>query len=337
MGLKIVVDTMGGDYNIPQMNIEGSIQALRELNFLEIILVGPQKIIVENLAKYKNLSKSIIDRVKIVNAEDVISMEDQPSKVLRTKPNSSIAVGIRLVKDNQADAFVSAGNSGAIIAFALTQIGTIEGINRPAITTTLPTLKGPVVLIDAGANVDCKPYQLVEFAYVGVAFYKCLSGNNNPTVGLLSIGTEESKGNSQTLATFELLKKTNLNFVGNIEGKDIPLGNVNVIVCDGFVGNIILKFGEGVAEMLLTLVKKSLKAHPVAFISLPFVWNAIKDLRKQVDFSEYGGAPLLGLRKPCVICHGRSDAKAIKNAIKTAKLIIEKDINSIIMEYTRYL
>ncbi len=329
--MKIAVDSMGGDYNIPDINIEGALLAIKESEDLEIKLIGPIKKLEESLNKYTKKYKNFINKIELVNSEEVISMDEQPSKVLRSKQNSSIAIGIKLLKEKVVEGFVSAGNSGSILAFALTYIGTIENINRPAIATVFPTYLTPCVILDVGANVDCKPAQLVEFAYMGKIYCESLLGKSNPKIALLSIGTENSKGNAQVLETFTLLKnEKDLNFIGNIEGKDIPFGVADVILTDGFVGNIILKFGEGISEMLLNLIKQSLKRHPFALLSIPFVWNAIRDLRKKVDFSEYGGAPLLGLKNVCIISHGRSNSKAIKNAIKLAKNMVEKRIPDII-------
>jgi glycerol-3-phosphate acyltransferase PlsX len=333
--MKIVVDAMGGDKDIPDINIEGVLHSLKEVENLEIILVGPQKIIEERLdvLSKKFFLKKYFKNLTIINAEEVVSMEEQPSKVLRTKQNSSIAVGIKLLKDNLADGFVSAGNSGVIMAFALTQLGTVKNVSRPAIAAVLPTLNSSCVVLDVGANVDCKPLQLVELAYMGSIYSEYMLGKKEPKVALLSIGSEDTKGNQQVLEAYKILKQTKLNFIGNIEGKDIPFGVADVIITDGFVGNIILKFGEGVSEMLLSLIKQALKKHPFAMLSLPFVWNAIRDIRKKVDFTEYGGAPLLGLEKVCIISHGRSNAKAIKNAIKVATQMVEKKVNLIISEY----
>jgi glycerol-3-phosphate acyltransferase PlsX len=333
--MKIVVDAMGGDKDIPDINIEGALHSLKEVENLEIILVGPQKIIEERLdvLSKKFFLKKYFKNLTIINAEEVVSMEEQPSKVLRTKQNSSIAVGIKLLKDNLADGFVSAGNSGVIMAFALTQLGTVKNVSRPAIAAVLPTLNSSCVVLDVGANVDCKPSQLVELAYMGSIYSEYMLGKKEPKVALLSIGSEDTKGNQQVLEAYKILKQTKLNFIGNIEGKDIPFGVADVVITDGFVGNIILKFGEGVSEMLLSLIKQALKKHPFAMLSLPFVWNAIRDIRKKVDFTEYGGAPLLGLEKVCIISHGRSNAKAIKNAIKVATQMVEKKVNLIISEY----
>jgi glycerol-3-phosphate acyltransferase PlsX len=331
--INIIVDAMGGDNNVPEINLIGSLQALQEDKEIKIFLVGPKDVILKTLQKTKKYSLKVVERLEIIDVEQTIDMDEQPSKALRTKRDSTIGVGIKMLKDGDGEAFVSAGNSGAIAAFALTQIGTIKGIDRPAISTILPTLKGKCIMLDAGANVDCKPKQILDFAYMGDAYCRVVLGNDKPRVGLLSIGHEEGKGNSLTNEAYELLKNSKLNFIGNIEGKDIPTGDVDVIVCDGFVGNIVLKFGEGVVSVLLKLIKDSLKKHPLTFVALPFVWNAIKDLKKQFDFTEYGGAQLLGLEKVCLICHGRSNSKAIKNAIKTAKQLVEKNINVMITNY----
>jgi glycerol-3-phosphate acyltransferase PlsX len=333
--MKIVVDTMGGDKDIPDINIEGALYAVKESEGLNVLLVGPQKIVEEKLDSIskKLFLRKYLKNLSIVNAEDTVSMEEQPSKALRTKQSSSIAVGIKLIKDNLADGFVSAGNSGVIMAFALTQIGTVKNVSRPAIATMLPTLNSSCIVLDVGANVDCKPSQLVELAYMGSIYSEYILGKKEPKVALLSIGNEETKGNQQVLEAYKILKQTKLNFIGNIEGKDIPFGVADVVITDGFVGNIILKFGEGVSEMLLSLIKQALKKHPFVMLSLPFVWNAIRDIRKKVDFTEYGGAPLIGLEKVCIISHGRSNAKAIKNAIKVATQMVEKQVNSIISQY----
>jgi glycerol-3-phosphate acyltransferase PlsX len=229
------------------------------------------------------------------------------------------------------------GNSGAAMASALLNLKRIPGVSRPAITTVFPSIAGLGVVLDAGANVDCKPKHLLQFAVMGKIFVEKVYGIKNPRVGLLSIGEEEGKGNELTLATYELLKKTELNFVGNVEGRDITKGTADVFVCDGFVGNVVLKFGEGVAEMMLKLVKQELKAHPLAWFSLPFLWAALKDLRTKVDYTEYGGAPLLGVDGVCIIGHGGSNEKAVKNALRTAAEFAERNVNKeIAQEITKY-
>jgi glycerol-3-phosphate acyltransferase PlsX len=259
-------------------------------------------------------------------------MEDLPAAAVRQKKDSSLVVATRLVAEKKADALVSAGNSGAIIASSLMLMGRLPHTLRPAITSVLPTLTGKCIVIDVGANVDCKPKHLLQFAIMGNIYAEEIFGIKKPRVGLISIGEEKTKGNELTAQTYKLLEKTDLNFVGNIEGRDIPKGKVDVAVCDGFVGNVLLKLAEGIAEMLFKLIKENLKKHPLAFASLPFLWGALKDIRKQVDYTEYGGAPLLGINGVSIICHGVSNSKAIKNAIKVAHDFSQKNINEKISE-----
>jgi len=323
----IALDAMGGDRGIPP-NIEGAVNSVNETD-VKIILVGDEKLINTELKKYK-IKKP--ENLTIYHTSEIITMEDTPATAIRQKKDSSIVVGAKLVAEKKADAFVSAGNSGAVMASALMNIKRLPNILRPAIATILPTLKNFCVVLDAGANVDCKPKNLLQFAIMGNEYVKEIYGISTPRIGLLSIGKEKIKGNELTLQAYELIEKSGLNFIGNIEGNDIPQGNVDVVVCDGFVGNIILKFGEGVAEMLFNLIKLELKKHPLAFAAIPFLWGALKDLLKRVDYAEYGGAPLLGIDGTCIICHGISNSKAIFNAIKVAVDSIRKNINEKISE-----
>ena len=323
----IALDAMGGDRGIFP-NIEAAVNSINETN-VKIILVGDEKLINTELKKYK-IKKP--ENLTIYHTTETISMEDAPATSIRQKKDSSIVVGTKLVAEKKANAFVSAGNSGAVMASALMNIKRLPNILRPAIATILPTLKNFCVVLDVGANVDCKPKYLLQFAIMGNEYVKEIYGISKPRIGLLSIGKEKSKGNELTLQAYELIEKSGLNFIGNIEGNDIPQGNVDVVVCDGFVGNIILKFGEGVAEMLFSLIKLQLKKHPLAFASIPFLWGALKDLLKRVDYSEYGGAPLLGIDGTCIICHGISNSKAIFNAIKVAVDSVRKNINEKISE-----
>jgi glycerol-3-phosphate acyltransferase PlsX len=322
--MRLALDAMGGDH-APQVTVEGAVNAAKELKH-EIILVGNENALKLELAKYKTKNLPI----SIFSASEVVGMDELPAQAVRQKKDASINVAARLVSEGKADAFISAGNSGAAMAAALLSLKRISGVSRPAIATVFPTLKGVSLVLDVGANVDCKPKHLQQFAIMGKIYMEGVFGVKNPTVGVLSIGEEDSKGNELTLATFDLLKKTDINFIGNLEGSDLPKGKADVIVCDGFIGNIILKFGEGIASMMLKLVKEEFKAHPIAWASLPFLWAALKDLRKKVDYTEYGGAPLLGVDGVCIISHGSSDAKAIKNAIKAAARCVEKNINSTI-------
>ncbi|MCB4790839.1 MAG: phosphate acyltransferase PlsX [Elusimicrobia bacterium] len=322
--MRLALDAMGGD-NAPLVTTEGAVMAAKELKH-DIILVGNESVLNLELAKYRTKNLPI----SVYNTTETIGMDELPAQAVRQKKDSSMVVASRLVSEGKADAFVSAGNSGAAMAAALLSLKRITGVSRPAIATAIPTLKGISLLLDVGANVDCKPKHLLQFALMGKIFLQEVFNIANPKVGVLSIGEEDSKGNELSLATFDLIKKTDLNFIGNIEGSDIPKGKADVVVCDGFVGNVVLKFGEGVAEMMLKLVKEEFKAHPIAWASLPFLWAALKDLRKKVDYTEYGGAPLLGVDGVCVISHGSSNAKAIKNALRAAARSVEKKINSTI-------
>ena len=270
--------------------------------------------------------------IEIINATEVIAMDDHPAKAVRQKKDSSLSVCAKLVADGKADAFVSMGNSGAAMAAALFYLKRIDGVLRPAISTTFPTVEGFCIIADMGANVDCKPEHLLQFGIMASIFCEKVTGIEKPKVGLVSIGEEPTKGNELTLEAFKLLEKADLNFIGNIEGREIPKGKADVVICDGFVGNVILKFGEGLAEMILKLVRKGFKEHPIAWVSLPFLWRALRGLRKKVDYSESGGAPLLGVDGVCIIGHGRSDGKAVKNAILSGARAAEHDITKEIKE-----
>ncbi|OGS27618.1 MAG: phosphate acyltransferase [Elusimicrobia bacterium RIFOXYB2_FULL_48_7] len=320
--MTIALDAMGGDHGV-STNVEGAVMASKKSG-LKIILTGDETLIRKELGRYKLKGTDIA----IQPATEVITMHDAPSAVLRQKKDSSIGVAVNLVANGTAQAAVSAGNSGAIMAAALLTLKPLQYVNRPAITTVFPTLKGICVVLDVGANVNCKPKNLLQFAIMGNIYVKEIFGVESPKVGLVSIGEEKSKGNELTLQAYELLEASNLNFIGNIEGRDIPQGNVDVAVCDGFVGNVILKLGEGIAEMLFKLMKSEVKKYPLAIFSLPFLWGALNDLRKRVDYTEYGGAPLLGINGTCIICHGGSNSKAIMNALINAAGFVEKDVNS---------
>lgn len=317
----IALDAMGGD-NAPEATVEGAILAAKTLK-AKIILVGCEEIICREISKHgKKYNVNSLD-IDICNAAEVISMDEHPSKAVRNKKNSSLSVCARLVGEGKADAFISMGNSGAAMAAALFYLKRIEGVSRPAIATVFPTLNGHCLIADAGANMDCKPEHLLQFALMSLGYSQTVMGIENPRIGIVSIGEEETKGNELTLAASELLRKTKLNFIGNIEGRDIPKGGADIVICDGFVGNVILKFGEGLAEMMLKLIKKGFKEHPVAWASIPFLWLAIRDLMRKVDYSEVGGMPLLGVNGICIIGHGRSDAKAVKSALFTAAKSVE--------------
>ncbi len=311
--MKIALDAMGGDY-APATNIDGAIEALDDNKKLSIVLVGDEAKISSELKKrnYKGLS------IEVKHASQVVEMEESPLTALRRKKDSSIRVAIDLVKAGNADAMISAGNSGVVMATALLVLGKLPGVERPAIAAIMPSLKDHFVLIDAGANVDCKPLHLYQFGIMGDAYARCIFDIDSPKIGMLSIGEEDVKGNELTKEALKLLKDTHVNFIGNIEGKDIFNGEADVVVCDGFVGNITLKVSEGLAETMSTMLKKEIMEKASEKIDSSLLKEAFKNFKHRTDYSEYGGAPLLGISKPCIISHGRSTSKAIKNAIKVA-------------------
>jgi glycerol-3-phosphate acyltransferase PlsX len=319
--MRIAVDAMGGDL-APQAVVEGAVQAFRQYGH-QIILVGDPLSINEQLVRLDASGLGL----KIEQSDSIVGMDESPAQACRQKPNSSIMVSARLVAEGKADAFVSAGNSGASMAAALWHFHRLPGVSRPAITVLFPTLNGFCVMADAGANVDCKPKHLLQFAVMGSVYMKCILNRPNPRIGLLSIGEEPSKGNELTLAAAELLKNYVPNFIGNVEGRDIPKGMADVVVCDGFVGNVVLKFAEGLAESIILLVKEGVKERPVAKLGGLFLQGLMKDLKKKLDYAEYGGAPLLGVNGACIISHGKSNPKAIRNAIRAAAEFVEKKTN----------
>jgi len=325
--MKIVVDAMGGDY-APETSVEGAVLAAREYG-VGIVLTGLETSIRKELKKYPDADAL---PVEVCHAEEVVDMHESPGKALRAKKKSSIKVGLDLVKNGEAQAFVSAGNTGAVLAFSTFILKPLKGVDRPAIAIELPTLRGPSILLDAGANVDCKANQLFQFAIMGHVFAKYHLEKPSPTVGLLSIGEEDSKGNEITKEVFKMLKRSHINFIGNVEGKEVYRGNANVIVCDGFTGNIALKISESLAEMIGQNLKTMFNASMGAKLGYLLLKPRLEAFRKSVDYSEKGGAPLLGVNGVCIIAHGSSNGKAIKNAVARAKELIEKKINDHICE-----
>jgi glycerol-3-phosphate acyltransferase PlsX len=323
--MRIALDAMGGDY-APATTVEGAVEALLENSGLSVILVGDEAEIHAELEK-KNCRGL---QISVKHASQTVEMDESPLTALRRKKDSSLRVAVDLVKSNHADAMVSAGNSGVVMATALHVLGKIQGIERPAIAAVMPTLKGRFVLIDAGANVDCKPVHLFQFAVMGEAYARYIFNIDNPRIGLLGIGEEDVKGNELTKETFKLLRNSRLNFAGNVEGKDIFAGEADVVVCDGFVGNIALKISEGLAEAIAKMLKREISEKAAGRIGYLFFKDALRNFRKKTDYSEYGGAPLLGINKPCIISHGRSTSKAIKNAVKLAANIHDKGVLDVI-------
>jgi glycerol-3-phosphate acyltransferase PlsX len=320
--ITIAVDAMGGD-NAPRPEVEGSVLAARELG-VRVMLVGQPQMVRAELAKHAAPNLPI----EIIPASEVITMQDHPVQAFRRKKDSSVHVAARLVREAKADGLVSAGNTGAVMTVARFLLGTLESVDRVALAAPFPNAKGGVsVLLDVGANVDSKPEHLVQFAVMGEIYYRATFGNRRPRVGLLSVGEEEIKGNELTREVYTRLKKSAVHFVGNVEGGDLFSGNVDVIVSDGFVGNIALKICEGLAVQIFGLLKKSIQSSLASQVGFLFSRGALKGLRKTIDYTEYGGAPLLGVRGVCVIGHGRSNAKAVKNAIRVAAGLARAQIN----------
>ncbi len=320
--MRVAVDAMGAEKGIG-MVIEGAKKAIESNPQIEVILVGDRKKIEEALAHYKYEEVPF----SIVHAPETVKMSDLPIVAARMKKNSSIAVALDLLKERKAETLVSAGNTGAVMATSLLKLGKLKGVRRPCLAAIFPTLNGErVIILDVGANVDCKPYHLLQFAIMGSIYaYKVLK-KGTPRVGLLSIGEEETKGNNLIFQTFKLLRESSLNFIGNIEGGDITSGKVEIVVCDGFVGNIILKFAEGFAKTTLTIINKEMERSLLgmgALLSNKWLGQVKKDL----DYAEYGGVPLLGIKGVCVVSHGASSGKAVKNAILASFEFANEKIN----------
>ncbi|MGM0401649.1 MAG: phosphate acyltransferase PlsX [Chloroflexota bacterium] len=319
----IVVDAMGSD-GAPAVDVEGAVRAARHYD-REIILVGREKEIEAELARHETEGLCL----SVVHASQVVEMEEHPSHAVRNKPEASMVVGIGLVRDGEASAFVSAGNSGGVLASALIgegRIGRIAGIDRPALSTIFPTLDGTALLLDIGANTDCKPEWLVQFALMGNAYARRVMGIPEPRVGLLSNGEEETKGNALVQETYKRLQGLDLDFVGNVEGKDLTQGLADVVVADGFVGNVAIKTAEGVAAMLLHSLRTEIKSRPLASFGALLVKPAFRATAKRLDYREYGGAPLLGVDGVVIVAHGRSDPLAIENAVRVAIDAVEGDL-----------
>lgn len=319
---------MGGDY-APQEVVMGSLLANKKYG-IPLILVGRAESIYSHIQNNSNLKG-----FQIVDAPETVGMAESPTEAFKNKKKSSLRISIELVKEKEASSLVSAGNSGAVLAFAAMILGLIKGVDRPALAVPLPTYQNYVVVLDAGANVDCKPKHLYQFAIMGHYYAQLLLNIKNPKIGLISIGEEEVKGNQLVKETHNLLKKSELNFVGNIEGRDLFLGKCDVAICDGFVGNVLLKTAEGVAELLAISLKKELSSSLKSSFGFLLSKGAFKKFYKKIDYSEYGGAPLLGVKGGCFVCHGRSKAKAICNAIRIAYHFAEEKIVEKIQEHMK--
>lgn len=324
--MRIVVDAMGGDF-APLEIVKGSVEAARVYN-LTILLVGDKEKIHKELAKY-NL-KGL--QIEVIHAQEVIAMHEHPATAVRKKKESSIVIGTKLIKEGQGDALFSAGNTGAAMAASLLTLGRIKGIDRPAIASILPTVEGITLLLDAGANAESKSLNLYQYAVMGSIYADKILGVPKPKVGLLNIGEEDTKGNELYQTAHEMLKSSQINFIGNIEGRDITKGTADVVVCDGFVGNVVLKFGEGLVRDLMGMIKEEVSHGILAKIGAALLYYRLKKLKNRLDYTEYGGAPLLGINGISIIGHGSSDANAVKNGIRVAKECVENNFVTNIKE-----
>jgi glycerol-3-phosphate acyltransferase PlsX len=319
--MRIAVDAMGGD-NAPVVEVSGAVSAVREFG-VPVVLVGDKDRIQHELAKH---NCNALD-ITIQHASEVVGMHDSAADAIRKKRDSSIRVAFDLVKNGLADAVVSAGNSGATMAAGMFVLKRLAGIDRPAIAQVFPTKKGDTLVLDVGGNVDCKPVHLVQFAIMGEVYAHSVMGIERPRIGLLSNGEEESKGNDLTRETSALLKKISIDYAGYVEGRDIFNGSVDVIVCDGFVGNVVLKLSEGLVETVGRMLKEEMKRSILSKIGYLMARQAFLNFKKKVDYAEYGGAPLLGINGVGMICHGGSNTKAIKNAIRFAHEYARSGVN----------
>ena len=325
--MKIAVDAMGGDF-APHAVVAGAVQAAKEYG-AGIILVGIEELIQAELKKHHQVKTLPIE---IRTATEVVDMLDSPATVYRRKKDSSIRVANELVKSGDAVAVISAGHTGAAMATSLFVLGPLEGVERPAIATFMPTMKGTCIVLDVGANVDCKPNHLLQFAVMGDVYAKYLLKNPNPRVGLLAIGEEETKGNELTKEAFKLLTETSLNFIGNVEGRDVMSGKADVVVCDGFIGNVVLKLSEAVAETIGLMIRENIGDNLIRKLGYVMMRPAFRALKRRIDYAEYGGAPLVGINGISLISHGRSSDRAIKNAVRVAMELAKSDVNKHIQE-----
>jgi len=318
--LAVALDAMGGDH-APTTTVQGAVEAVR-LHGIQVLVVGRESTLRRELARLGGAPPGL----HIVDAPEVVGMSDSPTAPLRSKRNSSLAVGMRLLRDGLASAFVTAGNTGAAMVTAKLTLGMIEGVERPALASLVPGYDHQTLLLDVGANVDCKPRHLAQFAVMGHFYAEQVLGKTRPRIGLLSVGEEEGKGDRVTQDAYRILSESGLNFIGNVEGRDVYSGTVDVVVCDGFVGNVVLKVSEGLGEMVFKLLRREAKRSPLSAAGFLLAKGAFTGFRRQVDYAEYGGAPLLGVRGACLVGHGRSNARAIRNALRFAHSYAARDV-----------
>jgi len=324
MPTVIAVDAMGSD-RAPKTEVEGAILAARHHD-VHVLLVGPEH---EVRAELRNHSSASFEKIQVVHASEVIGMDEKAAQAVRAKKDSSMRIGLRLVRDGKASGFITAGNTGAAMATAKMVLGTLPGVDRPALAAVFPTAQGTAsIMLDVGANVDSKPHNLEQWAVMGDVYARAIFGAENPRVGLLSIGEEEAKGNELTRASYQLLKQLPVQFIGNVEGRDLYNGKVDVIVCDGFTGNVALKVSEGLVETVGYILKETLRATITRQVGFLLSRKAFEEFKKRLDYSEYGGAPLLGIKGVCIVSHGSSNAHAIRNAIRVAAEFANAGINA---------
>ncbi len=322
--MRIVLDAMGGD-NAPAAVVEGGVMAAREYG-VEVVLVGRREAVEPELARHDTQGLSL----PVVHASEVIEMNEHPALVARTKKDSSMVVGMQMVKRGEADAFVTMGNSGGALAVALFHLGRLKGIKRPALGSVFPTSGNPAFLLDLGANTECKPEYLVQFAIMGSAYAEHVLGVRNPRVGIVSNGEEEGKGSQLVQEAYPLLKASSLNFIGNVEGKDVPAGLADVVVTDGFTGNVLIKASEGVASLILGVLEREIKQRPLSMLGALLAKPAFRAAKRTLDYTEFGGAPLLGVDGAVIVGHGRSNAKAVRSAVRVAKKTVESNVLDVI-------
>ena len=319
--MRIILDGMGGD-NAPASVVEGAVLASKEIDH-EIVIVGKEELICAELKKHKYDTS----KITIVNATEVITNDDAPVRAVRSKKDSSIVKGINMVKSGEGDVFISAGSTGALLSGGLFLLGRIQGIDRPALASVYPIIGGKAsLLLDAGANAECKPNNLLEFGIMGNIYMEKVIGRENPRVGLVNLGAEASKGSTLTKAAYELLEQSHMNFIGNVEAREVPKGACDVIVADGFTGNVILKLTEGLAWNILQTIKKKFTDGLKAKFGAALLIDKLGELKKEFDYSEYGGAPILGVKGPIVKMHGSSKAQAVKNTILKAIPFVEENV-----------
>lgn len=319
--MRIILDGMGGD-NAPAAVVEGAVLASKEISH-EIVIVGREELIYEELKKYRYDQK----KITIADAREVITNDEAPVRAVRSKKDSSVVKGINMVKNGEGDVFVSAGSTGALLSGGLFILGRIQGIDRPALACVYPIIGGePSLLVDAGANADCKPNNLLEFGIMGNIYMEKVIGRKAPRVGLVNIGAEAAKGSTLTKAAYELLEQSDMNFIGNVEARDVPKSACDVIVCDGFTGNVVLKLTEGLAWNILQVIKKKFTDGVKAKLGAALLIDKLGELKKEFDYSEYGGAPILGVKGPVVKMHGSSGANAVKNTILKAIPFVEENV-----------